>query len=176
MGGEACGLTSDTLFTLRPAAQNSGRHPRQTRRCSKVTTCLRLVDTTRILTFRHPSQAELLLESLVRDRLRAGSHAHIVTDRSELPSALQRIIIEAGRSGKVWSAWSDGHSACGYTGEMLAARIGGAKCAVLQVNSYDHRGRLTSQRVWARGADGTWHTCVRKTSRGPDPVPWPARN
>ncbi len=138
--------------------------------------CLRSVDTTKILTFRHPSQADLLLESLVRDRLRADSPAHIVTDCSELPSALQRVIIEAKRSGKVWSAWSDGHSACAYTGEMLAARLGGAKCAVLRVTSYDHRGRLTSQRIWARGADGTWQTCVKKTSRGPDPVPWPARD
>lgn len=134
------------------------------------------MDTTKILTFRHPSQAVLLLESLVRDRLRAGSRAHIVSDRSELPSALQRVLLEAGRAGKVWSAWSDGHTACGYTGEMLAARLGGEKCAALRVTSYDHRGRLTSQRIWALGPDGTWQSCVKRTSRGPDPVPWPAQD
>jgi hypothetical protein len=108
------------------------------------------VDTTKILNFRHASQAELLLESLIRDRLRADSPAHIVTDRSGLPAALQRVLIEAGRSGKTWRAWSDGRSTCGYTGEMLAARLNGVKCAVLRVTSYDHRGRLTSQRTWAR--------------------------
>ena len=135
-----------------------------------------LVDTTKILSFRHASQAELLLESLIRDRLRAGSTAHIVTDRSALPAALQRVLIAAGRSGKAWSAWSDGRSTCGYTGEMLAARLNGVKCAVLRVTSYDHRGRLLSQRTWARSSDGSWQSCVRKTSRGPDPVPWPAHD
>lgn len=141
-----------------------------------MTTCPRLVDTTKILNFRHASQAELLLESLIRDRLRAGSPDHVVTDRSALPAALQRVLIQAGRSGKVWSAWSDGRSTCGYTGEMLAARVNGVKCAVLRVTSHDQRGRLISQRTWARSADGNWQTCVRKTSRGPDPVPWPARD
>lgn len=134
------------------------------------------MDTTKILNFRHASQAELLLESLIRDRLRADSPARIVTDRSVLPAALQRVLIEAKRNGRVWSAWSDGRSTCGYVGEMLSARLNGKKSAILRVTSYDHRGRVLSQRNWARDADGLWQTCVRKTSRGPDPVPWPARD
>jgi len=134
------------------------------------------MDTTKILHFRHPSQAEMLLEALVRERLQTGSHSRRVTERSELPSAVQRLVISAARDGKVWSAWGERSALRCYISEMIPARLAGEKCTALRVTAYDSRGRLAWQRIYALLNDGSWQAAAIRTSRGPDPVPWPAQD
>ena len=132
------------------------------------------METTRILHFRHPAQTEMLLDALVRERLQTDSRSRRVTERSELPSAVQRLVIPAARDGKAWSAWGEHSALRCYIGEMIPARLAGEKCTALRVIAYDSRGRLAWQRIYALLNDGTWQAATKKTSRGPAPVPWPA--
>ncbi len=134
------------------------------------------METTRILHFRHPAQTEMLLDALVRERLQTGSRSRRVTERSELPSAVQRLVIPAARDGKAWSAWGEHSALRCYIGEMIPARLAGEKCTALRVTAYDSRGRLAWQRIYALLNDGTWQAAAKRTSRGPYPVPWPARD
>lgn len=64
------------------------------------------MQTMRLRAYQPPSRVQTLLESLqARGRLPGG--ARRVTDRSELPSAHQKIVIKSRNTESVWSAWTD---------------------------------------------------------------------
>jgi hypothetical protein len=129
--------------------------------------CRGPVDTTRILAFRHPSQAELLLESLASSKLGLGQRARQVSERSELPGALQRIVIREQGQGKSWLAWvqREAHWCCVAT--MIPARIAGQPRPALRVTKYDASGRTVNFGIWAQLPDGTWHACAVKAGGRP---------
>ena len=124
------------------------------------------MDTTRILAFRHPSQANLLLESLARGRLGLGPRARQVSERSELPGSLQRTVIREQGEGKCWLAWveREAHWCCVAT--MIPARIAGQPRPALRVTKYDAAGRTVHFGIWAQLQDGTWHACAVKARGG----------
>lgn len=128
------------------------------------------MDTTKIIGFRHPSQVELLLESLVLSRKRLSSRARRLTDRSELPSVLQRIAIRATRAGKSWSAWAEDDTLSFYIAEMTPARVGGQQCPALKVTAYGRAGRIEEYGIWARPGRGEWRRCVYKMSHNAQPM------
>jgi len=125
------------------------------------------VDTSKILGFRHPSQVELLLESLVMSRKCLPSRARRLTDRSELPSALQRIAIQTTGAGKSWSAWTEDEGIWFYAAEMTPARLSGQKCPVLKLQAYSRKGRIEEYGLWARTGRNGWQRCVRKSGKNP---------
>lgn len=114
------------------------------------------VDTTAILAFRHPSQAELLLESLVR----LPSHARKVTNRCDLPSALQRIAIQAMKAKKLWGAWARDSAIWFVTAETSMALSRQHQRPSLIVSSFDHRGKVCERTLWVNFRNRGWRRCV----------------
>lgn len=114
------------------------------------------MDTTKILAFRHPSQAELLLESLVRLPARARK----VTNRSDLPSALQRIAIQAGKAKRLWGAWARDDAIWFFTAEMSLALSRKHQRPSLIVSSFDQRGKIRECTLWVNFRDRGWRRCL----------------
>jgi hypothetical protein len=98
------------------------------------------------------------------------SRARRLTDRSELPSALQRIAIHATGAGKSWSAWAEDEGIWFYAAEMTPARLCGQKCPVLKLKAYGRKGRIEEYGFWARTRRDGWQRCVRKSGKDPQLV------
>jgi len=118
------------------------------------------VDTSKILSFRHPSQAELLLESLLKSLDRLPRHARRVSDRSDLPSVLQRIAIRATKQKVRWSAWSRENAVWFFTAEVTLVPSGPARRPALKITGYNEKGKLTECGVWINMPQRGWRRCA----------------
>lgn len=103
------------------------------------------MQTMRLFAYQRPSRVEALLESLLQARGRLPGKARKVTDRSELPSALQKIVIKLHNNERVWNAWTDEDRIWFFTAEMSLELSRERGCPALQVGSYDVDGKL---KVW----------------------------
>ena len=118
------------------------------------------MDTSKILAFRHHPQAELLLESLLRSLDRMPAHARKVTDRSDLPSALQRIANQARRQNARWGAWSKDNAIWFFMAEVTSAPSGQVRRPALKISGYDEKGKLTECGVWVNIPPRGWRRCA----------------
>lgn len=122
------------------------------------------MDTTRIIGFRHPSQVELLLDALMTYRRCLPAAARRIRDRSDLPAAVQRVVIQATKADKGWSAWTAHGAIWCYIAEVIPARMGGEKCRALRVSAFDAKGRQTEHGIWAAPmGDDSWRHYVAKS-------------
>jgi hypothetical protein len=118
------------------------------------------MDTSKILAFRHASQAELLLEALLQSLDRVPGHASRVTERSDLPAVLQRIVLRGAKQRLSWAAWARDKAFWFYTAEVIAAPIANVGRSALKVSGYDERGRLTECGVWVNPPGRGWARCA----------------
>jgi hypothetical protein len=118
------------------------------------------MDTSKIMAFRHASQAILLLESLLASARRIPRHARRVADRSALPSVLQRIAIRGAKSKVHWAAWSAASSIWFFTVEVTPPPSGVPRCPAIKVMAYDEKGALKASGVWANIPKRGWQRCV----------------
>lgn len=118
------------------------------------------MDTSKILSFRHPSQAELLLESLLRSLNRLPRRARRVGDRSELPSALQKIAIRAKKQKLCWGAWSREDAVWFFTAEVTSVPSGELRRPALKISGYDAKGKLSECGVWVNMPSRGWRRCA----------------
>lgn len=125
-----------------------------------MTASAAMVDTTRIIAFRHPSQAELLLESLLVGLRRLPRKVRKLTCRSELPSALQRIAMRSSRRKAAWSAWVDGETIWFFTAELASVPFNGRPTPALAVSGYDRKGVLTECGTWVNVPKRGWRRCA----------------
>lgn len=118
------------------------------------------MDTSRILSFRHPSQLSVLTDSLLDSSVHAPEGAAAVRIRSDLPSALQRIAIQAGKLNKEWRAWARGDSIRFLTVELAPELPKHPKCAVVMLRVYTAvKGAIkgTARRsLWVYTRAGAW--------------------
>lgn len=118
------------------------------------------LDTTKILSFRHPSQASVLLESLLHSLDWLPENARRVQDRSELPSVLQRIAIRGARQQEKWLAWQRNSAIYFFTVKVTPPPAGVVRPPALRVSAYNERGSVTGCGVWANSPGKGWQRCV----------------
>lgn len=117
------------------------------------------MQTMKLAALQAPSRVQTLLESLMQARLTPGG-ARRITDRYELPSSLQKIVIKCRSAEKAWNAWTDDYVTCLFTAEMSLARSRERGCATLHVGRYDMNGRMREWQIWVMLNDGTWQRCA----------------
>jgi hypothetical protein len=118
------------------------------------------MDTSKIFAFRHPSQAELLLESLLLAAGRLPTRARRVAYRSDLPAVLQRIAISARKRKARWVAWTRGEAIWLFTAEVTAVPSGPVERPALKICRYNARGKLTKCGVWVNRPSRGWRRCA----------------
>lgn len=118
------------------------------------------MQTMRLFAYQTPSRIAAMLESLLQAGARLPDKARKITDRSELPSALQRIVIKSQNTERTWSAWTDEDRIWFFTAEMSLDLSRERGCPVLQVGSHSVDGKLRAWQLWTSLKDGTWQQCA----------------
>lgn len=118
------------------------------------------MQTMRLFAYQRPSRVEALLESLLQARWSLPAKARKVTDRSELPSALQKIVIRLKNAERVWSAWINEERIWFFTAEMSLELSRERGYPALHVGSYEVDGKLRTWQLWVCLKDGTWQQCA----------------
>lgn len=118
------------------------------------------MQTMTLFAYQRPSRVTALLESLVLARGRLPRNARKITERNELPCALQKIVIRSQSTEQVWSAWTDEDHIWFFTADMSLDVSRERGCPALQVGSYEVDGMLKEWQLWACLKDGTWHQCA----------------
>ena len=118
------------------------------------------MDTSKILGFRHPSQAGLLLESLLQNLDRLPAHVHRVAERSDLPSVLQRIAMRASKAKIAWGAWAGNNAIWFFTAEVTAVTSGPSRQSAVRLLGYNAKGKLTECGVWVNVPRRGWRRCA----------------
>ena len=114
------------------------------------------MDTTRILSFRHPSQLALLMDSLVATAVRLPGASARVTDRSRLPASLQRIALRAVKARMEWRAWVQGDAIVLLTAEQIAPPRSHPKAPTLRLSICGAAGRVKDRSDWLYLPSGCW--------------------
>jgi hypothetical protein len=114
----------------------------------------------KLRTLQQPSRLETLLESLVLEQHWISQGAGRVDDRSELPSCLQRLAINAVKNEGGWRAWLGHDGMRLFVAEMSLELSRERGVPALKVRYYDHDGRLQNFSLWVQLADGAWQRCA----------------
>ena len=118
------------------------------------------MQTLRLRAIQRPSRTDELLRALARKLPNLHACARPIEERSQLPSQLQRLATEATKSGRSWSAWTDGYRLWFFTAEISLALSRERGCTVLQLDAYGEKGELQDSGYWVLGRDGAWRRCV----------------
>ena len=73
--------------------------------------------------------------------------------RSELPSALQKLVRKTERCNGAWQSWSSQHRIQLLVAEISLALSRERGSAVLQVHNYNEQGELQEYSTWMQLAD-----------------------
>jgi hypothetical protein len=110
-------------------------------------------------TLQKPSHIDGLLKSLVKSLAVLPEETNAITDRSELPAALQRVVMRAAKSGQSWVAWNDlGLHVWLFIAEMSLALSRERGSPVLQVKYYRETG-LQETANWMVDRNAQWQRC-----------------
>jgi hypothetical protein len=116
------------------------------------------METVTLRVIQQPSGVEKLLESFVMNDLPEGTRQ--LRDRGELSALLQRIVTQANKKDRAWSAWSDDHRIWLFTAEMSLPLSRERGLPVLQVNCHGEDGELIKSGSWVRNPEGKWQRCA----------------
>ncbi len=100
------------------------------------------MQTMKLRAYQPPSVVTVLLDSLVKSQNWVPADAHQVTDRSDFPSALQKIAVKAATVASTWRAWVSYDGVRFFTSEMSMELAREHGCPALKVSYYDDEGRL----------------------------------
>jgi len=119
------------------------------------------MQTTKLRVLQQPTQLTLLLDSLVMSQSWVPKGALQVADRSELPSALQKLAIKTKKDEGTWQAWLFDDGVQFFSSEMSLDMSRERGCAALNVRCYNEQGRLQQYSQWIKLADGgRWQRCT----------------
>jgi hypothetical protein len=117
------------------------------------------METRRLRTIQQPSHIERLLEALVSRANLLPKDSYQIRDPAALPPALQTVIAQAAREGRVWGCWANSYETCLFTSEMSLPRSRERGVPVLLVNRYGESGELQDAGVWMTDLEGKWRRC-----------------
>ncbi|HEY4369174.1 MAG TPA: hypothetical protein VGN07_18215 [Steroidobacteraceae bacterium] len=118
------------------------------------------MQTARLVAWQRPSRTQHLLDSLLQRRDLMPTRGHRIIEHSDLPSALQKIVFQSQREGRVWTAWTDQHRTWLFNAEMSLDSARERGQPALQVGVYREDGRIRDSRLWTCLNDGTWQPCT----------------
>lgn len=118
------------------------------------------MQTMKLRAIQQPSRLETILESLVTSQNWVPPEARPIADRSELPSALQKLVIKVAKSDGAWRAWTSYDGVRLFIAEMSLELSRERGCPVLNVSYYTDAGRLQLYSLWVQLADGAWRQCT----------------
>lgn len=118
------------------------------------------METLRLRKMQQPSQMERLLEAFVSRGSIVPPEAYQIRDRSALPLALERVVAEGEREGRVWACWANGSQLWLVSGEMSLALSRERGAPVLNVRIYSEDGALKDTGTWLPDHDGKWQRCA----------------
>jgi hypothetical protein len=118
------------------------------------------METRRLRTIQQPSHIERLLEALVSRANLLPKDCYQIRDPAALPSALQAVIAQAAREGRVWGCWANSYETCLFTSEMSLPRSRERGSPVLLVNRYSESGELQDAGSWMSDQEGKWQPCA----------------
>jgi len=114
------------------------------------------MQTMKLRVLQQPSHLETLLDSLVTSQNWVAGSAPRVTDRSEMPSALQKLAMKAVKAEGAWRAWVSHDGIRLFVAEMSLDLSRERGCPALKVSYYDDGARLQQYSLWIQLADGAW--------------------
>lgn len=119
------------------------------------------MQTMKLRTLQQPTRLASLLDSLVMSQFWVPAGAPQVTDRSDLPSVLQKLAIKAVKDEGTWRAWLGHDGIRFFVSEMSLELSRERGCAALKVGYYNEKGQLQLYSQWVQLADGaTWKRCI----------------
>jgi len=116
--------------------------------------------TMRLRTLQQPSLSESLLDSLATTQNWVPSGAALVTHRSELPSALQKLAVRVVKGEGAWRAWNNRDGVRFFVAEMSMALSRERGRPALKVRHYDDQGQLQQYGVWVLLPSDGWQRCA----------------
>lgn len=118
------------------------------------------METTRLRTIQQPTLVERLLQEFVRSASSLPTDAREIRDRSELPSKMQKVIIQAIKAGMAWTCWTDEYRTWLFIGEMSLPLSRERGSPVLQIKQYGEDGALKDAASWVADRTSRWRRCV----------------
>ena len=118
------------------------------------------METLRLRKIQQPSQMERLLEAFAARANIVPPEAYQIRDSTALPLALERVVAEGERDGRVWACWAHGSRLWLVSGEMSLARSRERGAPVLDIRIYGEDGELKDAGTWLPDHAGKWQRCA----------------
>jgi len=112
--------------------------------------------TMKLRTLQEPSALEILLGSLVASQHWVTAEAPRISERRDLPSALQKLTIKAVKGDGAWQAWTCYDGIRLFIAEMSMDLSRERGYPVLKVSYYNDEAQLQKYGVWVQLTDGGW--------------------
>jgi hypothetical protein len=112
--------------------------------------------TMKLRTLQAPSALQTLLSSLVASQHWVTAESPQVLERSDLPSALQKVAIKASEGDGAWLAWTSYDGIRLFIAEMSLDLSRERGNPVLKVSNYNDEAQLLKYSVWVQLTDGSW--------------------
>ena len=110
----------------------------------------------KLRTLQEPSALETLLGSLVASQRWVRADAPRISERSDLPSALQKLTIKAVKGDGAWQAWTSYNGIRLFIAEMSLELSRERGYPVLKVSYYNNEAQLQKYGEWVQLTDGGW--------------------
>lgn len=118
------------------------------------------MQTMKLFAYQQPSRVEMLLDGLVYAQHLIPSGARPISEHSDLPSVLQKVVFHANKNERVWRAWNLDEGIWFFTAEMSLPLSRERGCPALQVWRYSEAGAMQEWRLWVCLKDGSWQQCT----------------
>jgi hypothetical protein len=114
------------------------------------------METLRLRTLQQPSTTQLQLESLLRSLCLPSNDADRVSEHTELPAVLQRIVIRGRKDGIAWAAWRRRFDVHFFSAELAFDLSRERGRPTLRVKSYDEGGKMVEIATWTEMSRDEW--------------------
>ena len=118
------------------------------------------METLRLRRIQEPSRVERLLEAYISRAGIVPVDAYQIRNRSELPRALQTLLLRAIEEGQVWSCWADAERIWLFTCHMSLALSRERGAPVLMVHLYGEGAQILDSGAFRFDPQGNWSRCM----------------
>lgn len=116
--------------------------------------------TMRLRTFQEPSRVQQLLDAFVLATQYRSESDRPIRNRSELPSALKRVVARAEGAQAVWNAWQSGPRIRLLTAKLSLECTRRRAVPVLEIRSFDERtGWVVGSGYFVLNGENGWARC-----------------
>jgi hypothetical protein len=117
------------------------------------------METMRMRAIQNPGDAEVLLDSFVRQEGHLPRDVRRLVKTSELTPSLEKLAHRSLDDGYVWRAWTDDRAMWMWIGEMSLARSRERGLPVMEVWRYDEFAQMEERGTFVRVSQDRWQRC-----------------